>query len=30
MISFFTQLLEISEHANIFTEEANYGTKNNV
>lgn len=30
MISFFTQLLEISERANIFTEEANYGTQNYV
>lgn len=30
MKTFFEQLLEISERANIFTQEVNYGTKDNV
>ena len=30
MNTFFEEMLGISERANTFTEEANYGTKNNV
>lgn len=30
MNTFFEQILEISEHANIFTQEENHGTKDNV
>lgn len=30
MKTFFEQLLEISERANIFTQEVNHGTKDNV
>lgn len=30
MKPFFTQLLEISEHANIYTQEFYYAPKNNV